>query len=120
MVVTLTVCMPHIMICRLNVDVRTTTLLFFTLQLDGANGVATEELDFSLSCIGSTDGVCPCTCDYATDASCTCRDLQQTLVVTLTKTPVWASYPLTYLASFNYEPYEVIQVWVIDLVKQLL
>jgi hypothetical protein len=26
--------------------------------------------------------------------------------IQLTKSPLWASYPLTYLQSFNYKPYE--------------
>ena len=56
----------------------------------------------------STDGVCPCTCDYTTDASCTCRDLTQSINVTMTKSPVYATYPLTYIQSFNSKPYEEI------------
>jgi hypothetical protein len=49
----------------------------------------------SLGC--SPTGSCPCPCDYSTDASCTCRDLATPLLVSLTKTPVAASYPLQYL-----------------------
>lgn len=55
----------------------------------------------------STNGKCPCTCNYATDPTCTCRDLAQTINVTLAKTPVYAVYPLTYVQSFNSKPYEV-------------
>ena len=55
----------------------------------------------------SSDGTCPCTCNYATDASCTCRDLAQSINVTLTKTAVYNTYPLTYVQAFNYAPYEV-------------
>ena len=55
----------------------------------------------------STDGVCPCTCDYVADASCTCRDLAGAVNVTLSKSAVYASYPLKYVQTFNYKPYEV-------------
>ena len=55
----------------------------------------------------STDGVCPCTCDYVVDASCTCRDLAGAINVTLSKSAVYASYPLQYVQTFNYKPYEV-------------
>ena len=55
----------------------------------------------------STDGVCPCTCDYVADASCTCRDLAGAVNVTLAKSAVYASYPLQYVQTFNYKPYEV-------------
>ena len=54
----------------------------------------------------SADGTCPCTCNYVTDASCTCRDLAQSINVTMTKSPVYATYPLTYVQSFNSKPYE--------------
>ena len=56
----------------------------------------------------SSTGNCPCPCNYATDPTCTCRDLQQPLNLGLTKTPVMGSYPLQYLQSFNYKPYEII------------
>lgn len=56
-------------------------------------------------CSGS--GGCPCTCNYATDAGCTCRDLKDTLNVTITKGAVYASYPLIYQQAFNYQPTEV-------------
>jgi hypothetical protein len=56
----------------------------------------------------SPTGRCPCPCDYATDAGCGCRDLSGgALGVSLTKSPVTANYPLTYLKQFNYKPYEV-------------
>lgn len=55
----------------------------------------------------SPSGECPCPCNYATDADCACRDLQQTITVAATKTPVYASYPLTLRKSFNGAPYEV-------------
>ena len=50
---------------------------------------------------------CPCTCNYATDSTCQCRDLAETLNVTITKSAVYASYPLIYQQAFNYQPYEV-------------
>jgi hypothetical protein len=54
----------------------------------------------------SKDGVCPCGCDYASDRDCACRDLARELTVTLVKSRAMASYPLTYLQSFNYKPVE--------------
>ena len=57
----------------------------------------------------SKDGVCPCTCDYVADAACTCRDLAGALNVTLSKSAVYASYPLQSVQTFNYKPYEVSQ-----------
>ena len=56
-------------------------------------------------CSGSSG--CPCHCNYATDSTCQCRDLAQTLNVTITKSAVYASYPLIYQQAFNYQPYEV-------------
>lgn len=55
----------------------------------------------------SANGVCPCTCNYVTDSGCQCRDMQQAINVTLTKSAVYATYPLTYVQAFNYQPYEV-------------
>lgn len=56
----------------------------------------------------STTGSCPCGCDYTKDPGCTCRNLQQDLRVSLQKTPVYASYPLTaHRTPFNGAPYEV-------------
>ena len=55
----------------------------------------------------SQDGVCPCTCDYVADASCTCRNLAGALNITLSKSAVYASYPLQYVQNFNFKPYEV-------------
>lgn len=63
----------------------------------------------SLSCFAVRSGSsgCPCTCNYATDSTCQCRDLAETLNVTITKSAVYASYPLIYQQAFNYQPYEV-------------
>lgn len=55
----------------------------------------------------SANGVCPCSCNYATDSGCQCRDIKQAINVTLTKSAVYATYPLTYVKAFNYQPYEV-------------
>ncbi len=41
------------------------------------------------------------------DASCTCRNLAGALNITLSKSAVYASYPLQYVQTFNYKPYEV-------------
>jgi hypothetical protein len=59
----------------------------------------------SLHC--SEDGKCPCSCDYVTDPTCGCRDIAGGVDVSLTKTPVYATYPLLYARSFNAKPYEV-------------
>lgn len=56
----------------------------------------------------SPTGRCPCPCDYARDPGCTCRDLTSPMRVALTKSRMWASYPLQFLQSFNYKPYEVV------------
>lgn len=42
------------------------------------------------------------------DPGCACRDFEESLSLTVTKSPVWASYPMQYLTSFNYKPYEAI------------
>lgn len=55
----------------------------------------------------STDGKCPCSCNYATDQGCTCRNLAESINVTLTKSPVYSTYPLTYVQAFNSAPTEV-------------
>lgn len=65
--------------------------------------------DASVEC--SQDGTCPCTCNYAKDSSCTCRDLQQAVNVRLAKSPVYNTYPLTYAQSFNFRPTEVCTVF---------
>ena len=62
--------------------------------------------DRCLLCPCSATGTCPCSCNYATDAGCTCRDLTQAINVQMTKSPVYASYPLTYAQAFNSKPYE--------------
>ena len=43
---------------------------------------------------------------YGTDPACQCRSLPQPLNVTLTKSPVVAAYPLTYLQAFDQQPFE--------------
>ena len=55
----------------------------------------------------SATGTCPCSCDYASDSTCTCRDLRQTVNVRLAKSPVYSTYPLTYAQAFNFRPQEV-------------
>ena len=55
---------------------------------------------------GSGAGGCPCTCAYGTDPGCQCRSLPTPLNITLTKTPTVAVYPLTYLQSFDEQPFE--------------
>jgi hypothetical protein len=78
-----------------------------TLAISASSGFD-ESVVFSLSCIGSSDGTCPCPCNYAVDPGCTCRDLEQPMQVALSKSPVFASYPMQYLQTVNYKPYEAI------------
>ena len=75
-------------------------------QGDALSPSPSKLADAMLACC-SSDGKCPCTCNYASDVGCTCRDLSQTINVTLVKTPVYNTYPLTYVQAFNYAPYEV-------------
>ncbi len=69
-----------------------------------------SEPDRCSLCPCSATGTCPCSCNYATDAGCTCRDLTQAINVQMTKSPVYASYPLTYAQAFNSKPYEQVAV----------
>lgn len=61
-----------------------------------------------MACVGSSTGACPCPCNAAADAACACRDLVSPLRVTVTKTPAYATYPLTWVRSFNSKPTEAI------------
>ena len=54
----------------------------------------------------SDDGVCPCACNYAVDASCTCRDLAGAIIVTITRPPVVAVYRMKGIRSADFRPYE--------------
>ncbi|GIL53994.1 hypothetical protein Vafri_9547 [Volvox africanus] len=84
------------------------TKLIVTLTVGHGGLVRTEDLEFSLRCVNSPDGNCPCSCNAATDPNCSCRDLQAPMRVSLTKSALWASYSLQYVNSFNWKPYEVI------------
>ncbi|KAL6753619.1 hypothetical protein V8C86DRAFT_3019426 [Haematococcus lacustris] len=89
-------------------DITCQKKLVLTVSLGSGQTLQTEQLDFTLACVGSPSGSCPCPCNYAVDDSCTCRDLASPLQVSLTKTPMVASYPMQYLASFNFKPVEVV------------
>ena len=78
------------------------------LTLEGGQSLATEELQYQLLCV-SEDGKCPCSCDYAKDRGCTCRDLQGSITVSVTKSPVALLYPLTYTKTVNYYPIEKVE-----------
>ncbi len=56
----------------------------------------------------SPTGQCPCPCSYPQDATCTCRDLETPASIRVSKSPLWASYQLNYVQSFNWKPYEAI------------
>eukprot|EP00803_Ostreobium_quekettii_P007181 evm.model.scf_511.1 EVM.evm.TU.scf_511.1 scf_511:48050-50383(-) len=79
--------------------------LVVTVAVEGGRELDTERLEFEMGCVGSPE--CPCPCNYASDRTCSCRDLGQKLSINLQKTPVSAAYPLTYVQSFNAKPTEV-------------
>ena len=61
-----------------------------------------NKLEPRLLTLCSDNGVCPCACNYAVDASCTCRDLDGTVTITVTKSPVKVLYNLSYIKNVNY------------------
>jgi hypothetical protein len=77
-----------------------------TLTLENNRLYQTESLNFNLACIDSPTGQCPCPCHYADDPLCTCRDLRRVISVAVTKSPVFAVYPLSQPRTFNGRPYE--------------
>lgn len=77
-----------------------------TVTIDNSQLYSTESLHFSLSCVNSPTGQCPCPCNYQLDSGCACRDLKHEITVGITKTPVYALYPLTQPKLFNGRPSE--------------
>ena len=69
--------------------------------------VCSASLRSSLVC--SQDGKCPCSCNVAVDVGCNCRDLQGTISISVTKSPVALLYPITYLKTVNFYPIEKVQ-----------
>nr|BDU46978.1 generative cell specific-1 paralog [Pleodorina starrii] len=68
-----------------------------------------EQYEFTVECLNSPDGQCPCTCNSFIDEKCSCRDLVSPLRVWLTKSALVASYELAFLQNkFNWKPYEVV------------
>ncbi|RMZ57501.1 hypothetical protein APUTEX25_003744 [Auxenochlorella protothecoides] len=82
--------------------------ILVTLTLANNKLYASDELQFTLSCVNSATGVCPCPCDYATDATCTCRDLARNMTISMTKGAVYALYPLTFSRRYQGAPTETI------------
>ncbi|GLC38807.1 hypothetical protein PLESTM_000779300 [Pleodorina starrii] len=80
--------------------------MIVTLTVVNGKTVDTEKLEFTLKCVNSPDGDCPCTCDAANDSLCKCRDLVAPLRVSLSKSPLTASYPISYVQSFNWWVHE--------------
>ena len=78
-----------------------------TLSLENNKLYQTDSLQFSVSCVNSPTGQCPCPCIYTEDPTCLCRDLRRTVSVGVTKTPVHALYPLSQPRMFHGRPYEV-------------
>lgn len=104
-----------------------------TVAIEGGKSLDTERLEFQMPCVGRCVSLncidrdkhmpvsskyhfcflvcsseCPCPCNYASDVGCDCHDLQEKIVLNLAKTPVFATYPLTYIQSFNGRPKEVV------------
>ena len=67
-----------------------------TLSVPTGQSLATQTLQFSQ------------TLTTVSDAAGVARPLAQPIVVSVTKTPVWAVYPLTYRQSANAKPYEAV------------
>ena len=102
--------------------------LVVTLAVESGAALATTSLDFDVACVlvkngsgtasspppssssppSSSPTPCPCPCRYGADAGCSCRDLASPLRVSVTKTPTYATYPLTYLKPFNYGAREAV------------
>jgi hypothetical protein len=83
-----------------------TNKLVVTLTLENNKLHATDSLYFNLACVDSPTGACPCPCYYLTDPGCRCRDLRRAVAIAVTKTPVYAIYPLSQPHTFNGRPYE--------------
>lgn len=49
---------------------------------------------------------CPCSCTYGIDPGCKCQNLEEPVKISVSKTPVYASYPLTYFKSIYWKPEE--------------
>ena len=101
--------------------------LVVTLAVESGSSLATTSLDFDVACVlvksgSSSSGTatpsspspsptatpCPCPCRYGADAGCSCQDLSTPLRVSVTKTPTYATYPLTYIRPFNYGARETV------------
>ena len=54
----------------------------------------------------SDDGICPCECNYDLDEGCTCRDIDGSISISITKSPVSLLYPTTYIRNIQYYPTE--------------
>lgn len=77
-----------------------------TLRVENDRIHETEYFDFSIACVDSPTGQCPCQCSQE-DESCKCKDLEQSIRVGVTKTPVQLIYPLGNPKMFNGRPHEV-------------
>lgn len=67
----------------------------------------TDYLDFTIDCVGSPTGECPCGCMHSVDKDCSCRDLSTPIRVSVVRTPVKILYPLAEPTTFNGRPHEV-------------
>lgn len=80
--------------------------IIVTLTIENNKLYQTELLNFQVSCINSPTGQCPCPCYYLDDPTCRCRDLAEPIQIGLTKTPVYALYPLSQPHTVNGRPNE--------------
>lgn len=69
-----------------------------TLAVPTGQSLATQALQFSQ------------TLNSVNDAAGVAQPLAEPIVLTVTKTPVWAVYPLTYRQSVNAKPYEAVEL----------
>jgi hypothetical protein len=76
------------------------------LRVENDRIYETEYFDFSIACVDSPTGQCPCQCSHQ-DESCKCKDLEHSIRVAVTKTPVQLIYPLSNPKMFNGRPHEV-------------
>jgi len=93
--------------------------MLVTLTLENNRLYETESLQFMVACVNSPTGQCPCPCDYNNDPGCLCRDLRRSVNIGVTKTPVYALYPVSQPRTFNGRPYEVICMSICYIYKSL-
>nr|BDU46980.1 generative cell specific-1 paralog [Pleodorina starrii] len=93
--------------CNTTEAIPCSTKIVVPLTFGGGRTLsAAENFKFTVKCVNSPDGHCPCPCSAAIDENCSCRDLLAPLRVTLNKSLV-ATYALTYLQTFDQSATEI-------------